>query len=129
MCFMRLYVIFLSQWESQNTGRLYFDIFLFFSGKNCNGPCIYPRSRKQNIAGDMLRYRLRHRFVPYAEIGSRDPNLNSCNVNMFCTVQCSHQSESESVSHYTKVDFKSINPAVYRFTRTASERSRAGLLS
>ena len=45
---MRLYVIFLSQWESQNTCRLYFDIFLFFNGKICNRPCIYPRSRKHN---------------------------------------------------------------------------------
>ena len=35
---------------------------------------------------------------PYAEIGSRNPSLSLCNVNMFCIVQCSYRVlESESV--------------------------------
>ena len=42
-------------------------------------------------AGYGLGYRLILGFLFYTEVGSRDPSLSLCNVNLFCIVQCSHQ--------------------------------------
>ena len=44
-----------------------------------------------SVAGDGLGYRLLLGLPPRAEIGSRDPSLSLCNVNMFCLKQCSHE--------------------------------------
>ena len=50
------------------------------------------------IAGDGLRYGLG--FMSYKEIGSRDQSPSLCNVNMFCTVQCSHLDWNQNLSLY-----------------------------
>ena len=57
---------------------------------------LHEASRKQllcltYIARDGLWYKIGTCLPVLTEIGSRDPSVSLCNVNMFCIVQCGHQ--------------------------------------